>query len=105
MERTFELFGVKMIKFNNYSEDIRIIGTYFMSNLSYETELRIGQSNLNQLINELQKLNPELEVSETLQTEVLPGGEIYYSINAEEMNNKLAFSALVGDSIYKQIRA
>lgn len=105
MKSPIELFAVKMIKFNNYSDEFRLIGTYIQNTLSYETEIRLGQSKLNKLINQLQKLNPELEVSDLLQSEILPEGELHYTLDAQMLNNTFPFSALVGDTTYKQIRA
>lgn len=105
MKTTFDLFAVKMIKFNNYSDEFRLIGTIIQNTLSYETEIRLAQTTLNILINELQKLNQDLEVSELLQSEILPGGELHFAMDTQSINNTLPLDVLIGDKAYKQIRA
>lgn len=105
MKSTIETFAIKNIQFSNYSDDIRLMGTYRQNNLSYETELRLEQSRLNRLINQLQKLNPEIFVTDLLESEEILDGEVYYSFDFQNIENTLDFKTLVQDCSYKQIRA
>jgi hypothetical protein len=105
MRTTFDTFAINTIKFTSHSGEIRVIGTCQQDNLSYETELRLEQTILNVLINQIQRLNPEVEVTSLLESEALPEGEFHYSLSVCELNNTLPFYNLVEDRTYKQIRA
>jgi hypothetical protein len=105
MKTTIELFEINKISFNNYSDEFSLKGIYSKNNLSYETELRLSQSILNQLMNQLQKLNQEVEISELLEIEYLPNGESHYALCTSELINTLPFNSLVTDRAYRQIRA
>jgi predicted Zn-dependent protease len=105
MSTSVETFKVKSVRFTNYSDECKLFGSYHQGQLSYETELRINQSILNQLINQLQKINPDVEVSDLLESEPLIDGEFHYYLNASDLNNELYFMDIVEDRSFKQIRA
>ncbi len=105
MKTTIELFEINKIRFNNYSDEFSLNGIYRKNNLSYETELRLHQSILNNLINQLQKLNDDVEISDLLEIENLPNGESHYMLCTSELENIVPFGSLVTDRTYRQIRA
>jgi hypothetical protein len=105
MKTMTEIFQIEKVKFNNFSDEYSLIGTYSQDNLSYDTELRLHQSSLNQLMNQLQKLNAHIEIGEMIATESLPNGETHFLIDLTELNNVIPFYSIVSNREYKQIRA
>lgn len=105
MKTMTELFQIEKVKFNNFSDEFSLIGTYSQDNLSYDTELRLHQSSLNHLMNQLQKLNVQVEIGELIESESLPNGEIHFIIDLTELNSVVPFYSIVSNREYKQIRA
>ena len=76
---------INMIRINAAADDVLIQGKVSRGMLSYEGSLIIGLSELNRLINLLQKMNPNNEISALFESEELPFGTAY-KLDAQCLN-------------------
>ena len=78
---------INMISINAAADDVLIQGKVSRGVLSYDGSLIIGLSELNRLINLLQKMNPNNEISALFESEELPFGTAY-NLDAQSLNHK-----------------
>lgn len=105
MENTGKFIALNHITFNSEMEELNIRGTVTNNQLSYESTFRVHSSILNRLINALQKMNPDIEVSALLEVENLPNGEFNYILNTSEIDNYLPAYLFEQQQTFRQIRA
>lgn len=105
MENLTRSFKVNQLTFNNYSKQAKLAGVLFQDNFSYESELIISVQQLNVVLNQMQQLNPGVDVNELLIADELPNDEVYYSMNMGDLAGQLSFDMLFEDLQYRLIRA
>lgn len=105
MENSIKNFEVQKISFMAGTEELSIFGKSIAGNLTYETEIRVNSSYLNMLLNNLQKLNPEVYISDIIQSEELPNGDLFYAIDTNDIESILPIETLCFNDQYRQIRA
>jgi hypothetical protein len=87
-------------------DEITIVGIVRRNLLSYETQLEIQSTQLNRVINELQKKNPEIEVSGMFQSRSLESGKSFYYLNGlENIDSVIDVETVYHDQMIRQIRA
>jgi hypothetical protein len=68
---------IKQIKITSWEQEVLILGELFTGNFNYQSSVVINISDLNRLINLLQKLNPCHEISEMFTSKDFPDGTEY----------------------------
>lgn len=88
------------------SDEITIAGTVKRDLLNYETRIEIQSTQLNRVINELQKNNPEIEISSMFQSRPLASGQsFFYMKGLENINSEIAIETITHSRMIRQIRA
>jgi hypothetical protein len=105
METINKHMTISSIKFNNFSNTVKLEGTVLQDNLCFDSTVKTDISMINILMNHLQRINPDNLIMDRLQSEELPDDEIHYTIDLEGLNNSIALAVLFADDQYKQIRA
>ena len=107
MKATFDTMEIKQIVFETGDTDVFVNATIQQGQLSYDTELIIGFSDLNYLINKMQKkLNEDIDISSLFESEKMYNGNLLYTLNFDEkLNNSILLDAISFDNSIKQIRA
>lgn len=97
---------ISSIVYDTTDANVLINAVLFKNHLSFETHLIVSFSELNRILNQLQKLNPMISVSELFQEERLDQHFSQFFLDGEQLNNNaLMIDHLVLDSVKKQIRA
>ncbi|MCX6191064.1 MAG: hypothetical protein NT109_02150 [Flavobacteriia bacterium] len=84
MEKEME---IKQIKITSWEQEVLILGELSTGNFNYQSSVVINISDLNRLINLLQKLNPCHEISEMFSSKEFPDGT-EYEFNATTLQNR-----------------
>jgi len=101
--RTIE---VNSILFESNDSEVLVKGTITKGHMTFDTDVIISHSQLNCLINQLQKQNNSLEVSELLTSERMYNDEILYSAELSAISNRrVDLENLTVMRPVKQIRA
>lgn len=97
---------VNSILFESNDPEILVKGNVQKGVMNYESEFLITHTQLNHLMNQLQKQNPEFIVSSLLISEKMFDGETLYSANFSGLNFcDVNLSYLPESANMKQIRA
>lgn len=97
---------IDSILFDNTDTKVLINGETFKEHLSYQSQLLISFTELNQLLNRLQQLNPEVCVSELFEEERLDEAFTQHYLNARVLNQSMIeLNHCLSDTDKKQIRA
>jgi len=106
MNRSNQLLKINAITYDNVDSNVLIQATSLNDHLSYETQLFISFSELNIVLNELQKRNPEKKVSELFIEERLDQYFTQHYLDANTLKNStILFDRSILSSTKKQIRA
>lgn len=79
-----EIKDIIILTANN---EITISGTVNRNTMSYETQMFLDNTQLNLIINQLQRINPNQEVSEMFQSRYTEHGQIVYYFDAHSLEN------------------
>lgn len=97
---------ISSIVYDTMDANVLVNAVSIKNHLSFETQLIVSFSELNRILNQLQKLNPMISVSELFQEERLDQQFSQYFLDGERLNNNtLMMNHFVLDSAKKQIRA
>lgn len=97
---------ISSIVYDTTDANVLINAIAIKKHLSFETQLIVSFSELNRILNQLQKLNPLISVSELFQEERLDQHFSQYFLDGEQLSNSvLIMDHFVLDSVKKQIRA
>ncbi len=97
---------INTIVYDTQDTNVLIEAEQRKAHLSFETKFMISFSELNGLLNELQKLNPEICVGEMFVEEKLSRDFTQYSLNADLLSNSTVITRqYLMDVPKKQIRA
>jgi hypothetical protein len=103
---TAQTFNLKEIAILSFANEIIMRGKITKNNLSYESQISINSHQLNKVINELQKQNPEDDISGSFRTETDGYGNVIYFLNVTELSeNSIDLDRFVIWSESMQIRA
>lgn len=83
------ILNIKEITLLTSTNEITLIADMQRDNLSYETTIGLSSTQLNLIINQLQKLNPEFEVSELFLAEQVDYNTSMYSLHGRALENTL----------------
>lgn len=97
---------ISSIVYDTMDANVLVNAVSIKNHLSFETQLIVSFSELNRILNQLQKLNPMISVSELFQEERLDQQFSQYFLDGERLNNNtLMMNHFVLDLAKKQIRA
>ncbi len=107
MKAIFDQIEIKQIVFETGDTDVFVNTTIQQGQLSYETELIIGFSDLNYLINKMQKkLNQDIDISSLFESEKMYNGNLLYTLDIDKkLPNSIILESISFDNRVKQIRA
>ena len=101
--RTIE---VNSILFESNDTEVLVKGRMSKGHMTFETDMLISHSQLNSLINQLQRQNADLEISQLLRSEKMYNDETLYSAELSTVfNRSVNLQDLSVISPIKQIRA
>jgi len=97
---------IKEVLILSGAEEITVVGVVHRDQLHYETQIEIRSTQLNMLINELQKKNPEVEVSGMFQSRPLATGKSFFYLNGlETIDSVINIDTIYEEQMIRQIRA
>lgn len=97
---------INSIVYDTQDRNVLIEAEQRKNHLSFETKFLISFSELNSLLNELQKMNPEVAVNEMFVEEKISQDFTQYYLNAELLSNsRIRSTQYFMDAPKKQIRA
>lgn len=97
---------IASIIFDNADTKVLIKGETFKGHLSYMSEMFISFTELNTLLNQLQRQNPDISVSDLFNEEYLGNDYFQTVLDAEQLENQqVDLSFLSFGSLKKLIRA
>ncbi|MFN5910060.1 MAG: hypothetical protein ACK45H_01870 [Bacteroidota bacterium] len=105
MESNVKYFEVDQIRFTNFSSEVQLVGTTFQDNMNYSSIIKWDSALMNQLTNWLQRNNPDQEILERMETEILPDDEMHYSIDLQGLDRRLPMDLLLRSERCIQVRA
>lgn len=98
--------SIKEITLLTASNEIMLVGTVHKNNLSYDSRFGISSTQLNQIINNLQKINPNDEVASMFKSEQVGYNELMYTLNGLSFSsNTIDMDCFDNFQELKQIRA
>lgn len=97
---------IKDILFLTENNEITLTGTVNRNFMSYETHMLLDSTQLNLVINQLQGINPDCEVSELFRSRYSENGNIVLFLEASELENStLEVDSFTQNQTILQIRA
>lgn len=107
MNAIFDKMEIRYITFETGDTDVLVNALIQQGALSYETQLVMGFSDLNILINKMQqKLNSDIDVSSLFETEKMYNGNLMYSLDVEKrIESTVQLEAMEFNHTIRQIRA
>ncbi len=107
MKATIDKMEISQIVFETGDSDVFVNAIIQEDKLSYETQLIIGFSDLNYLINKMQqKLNNETDISSLFESEKMYNGNLMYTLDVnKKINNRFSLDSISFGNGVKQIRA
>ena len=106
MESVITNFNVQSILFESNDPEVLMRGTMIKGVMQYETELILTHTQLNQVINSLQRQNDGTTVHDLIKSEQMYDDSLLYSgFFGELKNTSVCLAALSKSAPMKQIRA
>lgn len=103
LNQTIRIKEILLITSNN---EITIIGTINRDFLHYETEINISSTQLNLIINQLQKSNPDCDISEMFHSRVAENGQLIFFFDSSFLkNSSVELNTNMQNNLFRQIRA
>lgn len=100
------IFNVQSILFESNDPEVLMRGTMVKGVMQYESELILSQTQLNMVINLLQRQNTETTIHDLISGEPMyDGGMLYSGTFAELPNATITLDAITTNVPMKQIRA
>jgi hypothetical protein len=99
-------FKVSEVVFESNDPEVVVRGNMSKGVMNYDTEIIISHTQLNQIVNQLQKVNETTAVSELFKVEKMYDGEQMFSANFTQLNhNQIDLGYISNNTMLKQIRA
>lgn len=106
MIQSTQKIEIKDILFLTESNEITLTGIINRNLMRYETQMLLDSTQLNLVINQLQRINPDCEVSELFQSSSSENGNIVLTFDAHELENStLEVDSFTQNQVILQIRA
>lgn len=107
MKATFDKMNIHQITFETGESDVWVKTTIQQGNLSYDTELVISFTDLNLLINKMQKeVENQIDISSLFETDKMYNGNLMYSLDLEKkINTSIQLEFMEFNNSIRQIRA
>lgn len=106
MEATNTIFNVQGILFESNDTEVLMKGLTVKGVMKYESELIISHTQLNMVLNLLQRQNAESDVQNYILSEPMYNGESLYSGNFTDLSNvSIELDTISTSAPLKQIRA
>ncbi len=106
MKAMTQPFEVETIVFISNDSEVLVKGTYFQEHMSYETEVIVTQTQLNQILNQLGRNNSSFAWSDWFQRETVEEGALLYYADFACLSDPTIDLSVVSDaSSIRQIRA
>lgn len=106
MRNSSELLEIKEIMLLTSNNEITLFGTANRNLMRFETQITIDSTQLNIVINQLQKNNSEIEVSELFQSRSTENGQLLFYLDGIMLHNAfIDLGVLQQNKIIRQIRA
>ncbi len=100
------MITLKEVFILGHSDEITIKGKVFQGNLQYDTQMLINTTQLNLLLNALQKQNPDVLVCECFEEHVYANMSSAYFLKLSEMQEvQISATTLGEEQKLMQIRA
>ena len=103
----FDNISVNKIVFETGNEDVSVSANVLKGNLSYESELVISFSDLNLLINKIQKnVSENTDISSLFESEKMYNGNLLYTLDLEKkISYQISLGTIEFNNNVRQIRA
>jgi hypothetical protein len=106
METTNKAFQVQSILFESNDNEVLLKGLMVKGVMRYESELLITQTQLNQVLNMLQRKNDDISIYDFIQREPMFDGQSLYSADFTTLRKtQISLHTLTTVIPLKQIRA
>lgn len=107
MKAMFDKMNIHKITFETGDSDVYVNTTIQQGNLSYDTELVISFSDLNVLINNMQKqIDHQTDISSLFETDKMYNGNLMYNLDFEKkLNRSVQLESMEFTQSIRQIRA
>jgi len=83
------ILNIKEITLLTSTNEITLIADMQRDNLSYETAIGLSSTQLNLIINQLQKINPDFEVADLFMEEQVDYQTSMYSLSGTKLENTM----------------
>ena len=88
MNTSIRTIEVNTILFESNDPEVLVKGTMTKGHMTFETDMLISQSQLNRLINQLQRQNNNLEMSQLLRSDKMYDNETLYTAELSSVSNR-----------------
>ncbi len=107
MKAHFDKLNIKKIYFETGDSDVTVKAEVLTGNLSYESDIIIDFSDLNLLLNQMQKVvTEEIQFSSLFDSEKMYNGNLLYTLEIEKkIKESILIEKLSFNNSIKQIRA
>lgn len=106
MYSTKKIIEIKEVLFETNDDEVLVKGEIQKDHMRFTTDILISHTQLNQLINELKKLNHFFDFSNLFKTEKMYNGETLYSaLFSDRTINTIDLNLLAFNAPLRQIRA
>lgn len=101
-----KVIEINEVLFETNDDEVLVKGNIEQGHMKFSTELIISHTQLNQLINELKKINHFFDFSNLFKSEKMYNGETLYSaLFSGELTRKIDLNLLSINAPLRQIRA
>lgn len=106
MENQLNFIDVEGLLFESNDHEVLLQGTIHEGFLKYQTEIIISQTQLNIVLNQLQKQNESIQIDQFICREEMYNNEVLYNAKfADHLDKCIDLSSLTSFERIKQIRA
>ncbi|PWL27345.1 MAG: hypothetical protein DCO96_11410 [Fluviicola sp. XM-24bin1] len=106
MEAANTIFNIESILFESNDPEVLMRGTMVKGVMQYESELILSHTQLNKVINLLQRQNAETTIHDLISSEPMYNGALLYSGTFAGLSNpNISLDSISADVPMRQIRA
>lgn len=107
MKATFDKLEIQKIQFETGYLDVIVNANITQGNMSYNTQLIVSHTDLNILINKMQKtVREDLDISSMFESEKMYNGNLLYTLDIDKkINSIMELKSFSFDNNIRQIRA
>lgn len=106
MKNAFDNMEIQKITFETQDTDVLVYTNITQGNLSYNTQFIVSHTDLNMLINRIQKESNEEEITSLFESEKMYDGNLLYTLDFErKLNKTIHLQGFYFNNTPRQIRA